>query len=185
MGDLIFLDVETTGLDPARHAVWEIAWAGEQGAVASFMVPVGPVAVAQAAPEAMRINRFHERYAPSTDADAREVDLYKVLHGATIVGANPAFDTAFLAARWSERPWHHRLIDIETYAMPILGLDRPVGLATLAEMIRERFGVTVVEPNHSAALDVLTTRAIWYALLREARRAQVSAQEQIDARGER
>lgn len=164
MGDLIFIDVETTGLDPARHAVWEMAWAHEEGGVISFMVPLDFAGYDRADPDALRIGKFKERHQPHLHALTRERMFREWTRGATIVGANPAFDTAFLAARWSERPWHHRLIDIETYAMPILGLDRPVGLAALAEMVTERLGVPIAKPDHTAAQDVRTTRAIWLAL---------------------
>jgi len=164
MGDLIFIDVETTGLDPTRHAVWEIAWAREEGNVSSFMPHLDFAGHDRADRDSLRIGRFEERYWPHLDAVDTERAFRESVRGATIVGANPAFDTAFLAARWSERPWHHRLIDIETYAMPILGLDRPIGLAALAERVAGRFGVPIAKPDHTAAQDVRTARDIWYAL---------------------
>ena len=166
MGDLIFIDLETTGLDPSRHAVWEIAWADENSEVTSFTVHLDFTAYDRADPEALRIGDFAARHRPHDDALILEGLLRERTRGATIVGANPAFDTAFLAARWSERPWHYRLIDIETYAMPILGLDRPVGLAVLADMIPNRLGMPIPKPDHTAAQDVQTTRAVWRALRR-------------------
>ncbi len=166
MGDLIFIDLETTGLDPARHAVWEIAWAREDGSVTSFMPHLDFAGHDRADKDALRIGRFDERYWPHLGTLDTERELRESIRGATIVGANPAFDTAFLAARWSERPWHHRLIDIETYAMPIFGLDRPIGLAALAEMVTVRLGEPIAKPDHTAAQDVRTTRAIWHALRR-------------------
>lgn len=166
MGELIFIDLETTGLDPSRHAVWEIAWADEDSDVTSFMVPLDFAGCDRADPEALRIGDFDARYRPHDDALILEGLLRERTRGATIVGANPAFDTAFLAARWDERPWHHRLIDIETYAMPILGLARPVGLADLVGIIGNRLGVRIAAPDHTAAQDVRTVRAAWRTLRR-------------------
>jgi hypothetical protein len=87
-----------------------------------------------------------------------EIDLRAALAGATLVAANPAFDASFLRARWHEAPWKYRLLDVETYAMPALGLDVPKGLAYIAEQL----GVTA--PDHSAAADVHTLRECWRAL---------------------
>lgn len=87
-----------------------------------------------------------------------EMAAKAALTGATIVGANPAFDTSFLRARWKGAPWHYRLIDIETYAMPALNLDRPKGLAYIAEQLG------IQAPDHTAAGDVHTLRECWRAL---------------------
>lgn len=39
MRPLVFLDTETTGLDPARHEVWEIAYAVGKHDILSAIVP--------------------------------------------------------------------------------------------------------------------------------------------------
>jgi DNA polymerase III epsilon subunit-like protein len=92
------------------------------------------------------------------EAIAFESALFAALKGACLVAANPAFDAAFLRARWGESPWHYRLLDVEAYAMPALNLDRPHGLAYIAEQL----GVTA--PDHSAEQDVLTLRACYLKL---------------------
>lgn len=81
------------------------------------------------------------------------------------MGANPAFDAAFLTARWGTAPWHLRLLDVEAYAMGALGYDRPRGLATITQDLRAR-GFEIPVPDHSAAADVAATRAAFYALRR-------------------
>ena len=154
MGDLIYLDTETTGLDPHQHHVWEIAWA----------VNDGPVNVAQvrhslsyADPVALKMNGYLDRWEGVCEAGT-EARLRERLQGATLVCSNPSFDEAFLRERWRETPWHHRKIDIATYAMPALGLDRPVGLAAIAEALGVR------APDHTAAGDVLALRACYVEL---------------------
>ena len=154
MGDLIYLDTETTGLDPHQHQVWEIAWAVEDGPVNVMQVHHS---LAGADVVALRINKYVDRWEQAAD-DSLEAALRRDLRGSTLVCSNPSFDEAFLRERWRETPWHHRKIDIATYAMPALGLDRPAGLAQIAE----RLGVRA--PDHTAAGDVLTLRACYVEL---------------------
>ena len=154
MGDLIYLDTETTGLDPHQHQVWEIAWAVEDGPVNVMQVHHS---LAGADVVALRINKYVDRWEQAAD-DSLEAALRRDLRGSTLVCSNPSFDEAFLRARWRETPWHHRKIDIATYAMPALGLDRPAGLAQIAE----RLGVRA--PDHTAAGDVLSLRACYVEL---------------------
>ena len=156
MGDLVYLDTETTGLDPLVHQVWEIAWAVNDKPVETMQVRHS---LAGADVVALRINGYLDRWdKPVTDT--HEAELLTMLQGVTLVCCNPAFDEAFLRQRWGSTPWHYRKIDIATYAMPALGLDRPTGLATIAE----RLGVQA--PDHTAAQDVRTLREC-YQLLRD------------------
>lgn len=153
---LVFLDTETTGLDPARHEVWEIAYAVDEGPVLSAVVPHD---LGGADPKALRLNGYLDRIQGSRHVPYYERRLISTLKGATVVGANPAFDTDFLRRRWGRAPWKHRLIDVEAMAYGILRLDEPVGLARLADMLG------VQQPDHTAATDVLVLRDV-YARLR-------------------
>jgi DNA polymerase III epsilon subunit-like protein len=155
---LIFLDIETTGLDPFRHQVWEIAYATEGGPIESGIVRHS---LFTADPQALTLNGHDERcecLGFQTYRKAFEMEIKRALVGAVIVGANPAFDTKFLRMRWESEPWHYRMIDIEAYAMPHLGLDRPKGLAGIAEAL------AIQPPDHSAAQDVYVLRECFQAL---------------------
>jgi len=155
---LIFLDVETTGLDPARHEVWELAYAREDGPVRSFQLAHS---LTWADEEALRINGYRERI--GRESKGHDPSLMTILAGATIVGSNPAFDTAMLRARWRAAPWHHRLINVAEGAMWLFGWERPKGLADVRTALMER-GYDIPEPDHTAAGDVEATRATYYAL---------------------
>lgn len=159
---LVFLDTETTGLDPDRHEIWELAYAIDDGDIHSGIVYHS---TRYADPKALSMNGYHDRLYPHTftDMQALEIGARFALDGATIVAANPAFDAAFLRARWGVTPWHHRLWDIEAYAAGVLGLDKVEGLAGVATTLRD-LGHDIPEPDHTAAGDVATLRASFYAL---------------------
>lgn len=162
MTRLVFLDTETTGLDPAHHSVWEIAWAVNDGPIRSAVIPH---TLEGADPKALELNQYQDRYGNNSLAVSLiiEATLLEELEGATIVGSNPAFDTAFLRKRWGRAPWHHRLLDVAAYGMGVLALDRPEGLASIADRLRD-FGHDIPVPDHSAAGDVATLRAVYDAL---------------------
>lgn len=161
----IFLDTETTGLDPRIHSVWEIAYAVDDDIVLSCIVPHSLVG---ANPEALKVNNYTKRIAQSApwwesesplEVQLRfESEFREALKGSVIVAANPAFDAGMLFARYGEQTWHYRMIDVETYAMPLLGLTEPKGLAYIAEKLG------IVAPDHSAANDVRTLRKCYQEL---------------------
>ncbi len=163
---MIYLDLECTGLDVNRHQVWEMGWAVDDGPIYAFLVPHH---IINADPKALEIGRYVERQGWRYDtylADQMERTLFDDLQGQTIVGANPAYDTAMLRSRWglgAETPWHYRLLDIEAYAAGILGHVLPQGLLRIAEELRNR-GHEIPEPDHSADGDVACLRACHYVL---------------------
>lgn len=138
---LAFVDCETTGLDPARHHVWEIAVIRRRadGVDCEYLWQIRPD-LTTAEPEALKIGRYEERFAVPDGWEAIEVmasgpplrstipemlfDLQGVLKDAVIVGSNPGFDVAFLTAllkaHGRKLPWHYRPVDIATLAVGAL-----------------------------------------------------------------
>lgn len=173
---IIVVDLETSGLDPAMHSVVEVAWhnlaSDEQG---SFVPQHEPGQVLAAADlQALRVNRYIDRLADAPQADWPTAwRFYEQLTGATVAGSNPTFDTAFLPILWRqyadrqttsivENPWHHRLLDLSAYAAGVLDLDprELPGLARVAELC----GVEHLDP-HTAAGDVDCTVACFRVLM--------------------
>lgn len=156
--DLVFLDIETTGLDKFKHETWEAAWAINDEPINQTFLKHN---VDRADPEALSINGYHDRITKFDKSwDQGEELLYSDLKDNTVVAANPSFDTGFLESRWHRsttfwlraEPWLYRKIDIEVYAMPLLQLDRPRGLAYIADALE------VEAPDHTAYNDVYTLR---------------------------
>lgn len=152
---LVFLDVETTGLDPATHQVWEIAYAVDDGEIRHSFVQH---TLDGAESAALVVGRYAERHTSSKWDSTIESDLIEVLDGATLVGANPRFDAAFLKARWGLENWHYRLLDVCAYVAGARGLDYMPGLSDAAAMM----GV-LDEPDHTAGQDVNVTRLVYKA----------------------
>ena len=158
---LVYLDIETTGLDPNRHQVVELAYAVGDEPVLSGVLDHD---LANAEEAALKVCRYFERGLVAAEAEPEFEDSARAaLEGATLVAANPAFDSAFLRRRWGRAPWRYRLLDIEAFAMPVLGYDNPVGLAAITIELRG-MGFEVPEPDHTAAGDVATLRACHHAL---------------------
>jgi len=159
----VYLDTETTGLDPNVHQIWEIAYAVNMNDVETCVVGHSAISAEQ---KALEINGYIEREGwvyDSHDAANFESELLSDLDGTTLVGANPAFDAAFLRARWGVTPWKYRLLDIEAYAMGALGYEVPKGLSTIADDLRAR-GFEIHYADHSAAADVECVRDCHLAL---------------------
>lgn len=120
-GALVFLDTETTSLQPNREA-WEIGMIcrTEYGETEHHLFV--DVDLTWADPEALEIGRFTERF-PFDDAVSRETaaaTVATVTAGAVIVGSNPHFDVATLEPLLREfgwQPtWHYRPLCAATMA---------------------------------------------------------------------
>ena len=165
---VVVVDCETTGLDPIRHMAVEVAYVhlGEYGAGA--FVP--PHTLDGADPKALEINRYHERLAhrDRDDRYAATEAMWAALSGATLAGSNPGFDAAFLRrlfvdAGLAPDPWHHRMLDLASYAAGVLGLD-PAELPGLRDVC-ERLRITHYHP-HTAAGDAAVTAQCFVELRR-------------------
>jgi DNA polymerase III epsilon subunit-like protein len=149
---LVFLDVETTGLDPTIHRAWEVGFIrrmphGDEEYrefIAYFDLQYDT-----AEPRALEIGRFAERYAFERAITEREFVHRAMLlgwfSGAIIIGANPWFDASnvgpsasFLGAmftrilpRGTRLPWDYHLLDVTSYAAGAIGAEPPYGLDDL------------------------------------------------------
>ncbi|WP_432051777.1 3'-5' exonuclease [Streptomyces xiamenensis] len=135
MTALAFVDVETTGLSPHRqHHTWEIAVIRRENGHDLEYLWQRRVFIASADPEALAINRYHQRFrvpdgeqaiALPTDTSGETYTLSDAqlrnevtaaLSGAVLIGSNPGFDAGGIGAYLLAEPWHYRPLDVITLA---------------------------------------------------------------------
>lgn len=169
--DLVVVDIETSGLDPARHVVLEVCAINlRTGRELAFTPEPQLDWIKRAAPEAFSINRYFERRVYRSQLDAKTTrarwrELAEMLDGAIVCGANPWFDTAFLdPILWPDteprRDYHLR--DLTTLAVGILDLDPAVPWSQRS--ILEQLEITNHKP-HSATGDARACAEAFRALL--------------------
>lgn len=170
---IIVVDVETSGLDPAKHVTVEVAWWNLSTDDRGAFVPIHdvPNTLATADIQALQVNRYVDRLA-TAEQDEKHIaaqQLWDTLSGNTLAGSNPAFDAAFLTRMFTKSkrsyrahaPWHHRLLDLSSYAAGVLGMPLSAlpGLSTVcAELGIEH------RDAHTAAGDVAATVACFRRL---------------------
>lgn len=182
---LVFVDVETNGLDRKRHVAVEVAWWNLTTDVRGHFVPRHDVSrvLGTADVGALRVNHYVDRLATAEQArPAQVLDLWEQFAGPdaaatagkrsarhTFVAANPAFDAHFVRKVFralstpfgidDTEPWHFRLWDVETFAAGVLGLDEVPGLSTIASLLGIALG------DHTAQGDVTTGGLCMHRLL--------------------
>lgn len=161
LAPLVFIDTETTGLRPGYHEMYELAMikVGADATIFESHRWIAPEYLDRADAGALQVGRYYERneamrkdsgigYVETKQAMmpvyrrssiAREISEFTA--GAFLVGANPAFDAAFVEAFLRDNnaapSWNHRLIDVRSMAIPLLPEleGRPVGLSDLLRIL--------------------------------------------------
>lgn len=157
---VVFVDLETTGLEPLRHDLWEIALVELDDTEDVWAVWPD---LARADPMALTMNRFYQRPMEWETPAVVAEQLAQRLAGRILAGAAPWFDASFLDVflrRNGHCPtWSHRLLCVETYAAGCLG-SIPVSLSKTAEAL----GIEVPEGRHSALVDARLAREVYLAV---------------------
>jgi len=156
----LFLDTETTGLEP-HHQVWEIGYAELTGPVRSFFVSHTTVGASE---KALEMTDYVNRGAsnPFVWEPKEEHRLFSMITPeTTIIAANPSFDRDKLLARWGSFPAHYRLLDIESWATAQIDNTRaPMGMKGIFNWFEEQ-GIEISTPDHTAGGDVRAMREIY------------------------
>lgn len=177
MTHLCFVDVETTGLDPSKHEIIELAaisvdpatWKVRQ----ELEVKIAPEHIGTADDEALRISGYTPDNWTAAISLAEAMDrLRLLLNGAIPAGHNVRFDLGFLEAAWkttespdfTRRPKNmsHRTLDTASLAMPLYlgGIIRSLKLEDVA-----RWAGVVNLDRHRAMPDARTSMAVARTLI--------------------
>lgn len=164
---IAYADCETTGLNRGLHMAFEVSVWREDRPEPVTLIP--PHTLAGADPEALRIGRYFERdFRPGEHDDEVDFRLARLFLGTVLVAANARFDADFVSKVVGYEPWHYRLLDIEAFALGVIGRRMgwrtPKGMKDIAEALRSE-GFDVPMPDHTAEGDVRALRAAHEALL--------------------
>lgn len=164
---LVFADTEYDRLNTDTANLVEVAYAVEDDPVV-FGIP--PHSTEGHDPKSLQINKYFERDLGDKARWARDIldRTARDTAGQTMVGANPRVDARVLSRFIGYEPWHYRLCDIESAAFLLLGFDQMPGLREIKDALTE-LGYDLPAPDHSAAGDVETLRAVFRTLQRIAR----------------
>lgn len=157
--NLIFVDTETTGFEDDPNAeMWELSWAHRDGDVRTLWFGFNEV------PQVIDdLTGFSKRDCAGKRSEYFEFEEFLIASkDSTMVCANPSFDKHFikLAGLWQ---FHYRTLDIESYAMAVLGLDEVPGMKTIYDALEPHIGGLVM-PDHSSRNDVLALRQCYLFL---------------------
>lgn len=164
---MVFVDIETTGLDPTIHETIEVAWWDVNTRPYEVYDLILPHTLAQADKVSLDINQYHHRELwdrsrwclPEDIATFREV-----ITGKTLVGANVgAFDAQFLE-RVTGNVWHHRIVEFESWVMGRLHLPHILSMRDLVKLVATEHDLHLPAPNHTAMGDVYAMQQVWLAL---------------------
>lgn len=156
---LAFVDVETSGLNPARHEILEVAVvrvdARSLEVLAEYESLVAPERIEDAQPEALAVCGYSEAaWRKAKPLREALLDVAPLLEGALIAGHNVDFDWAFLEIGYRRaglvlpRVDYHRL-DTASLGWPLL---QDGGAASLSlDSLAEQFGLNRPRPHRALA----------------------------------
>ena len=158
MRELIFVDTETTGLDPAEDSLVELTWARRTGDPKTLWFGVKQV------PEFIdNFIGFTKRGLSGRESQWGEFhEFFVASDGNTMVAANPAFDKAFLDKAGLFN-FHYRMLDVEAFAMAKLRSPEMPSMKNIFDILTARKH-KLAAPDHTSRNDVLAMREAFHIL---------------------
>ena len=164
---LVFLDVETSGLDPQDHEILEICLMDKDGNVLLHS-KVKPQHIESAHPKALEINGYNEAdWADAPSFAELAPQIHELLKWCIAVGHNPCFDLGFIKAELKRgdpkllKGVGYHMVDTVALAYEHLsdcGLDK-LSLVNVCKFI----GVKL-ENAHTAEADTDACRQVYFKL---------------------
>jgi DNA polymerase-3 subunit epsilon len=171
--DLLFVDTETTGLDPTKHELLEVAAIRTspdgQTIISTYEAKLKPLNLDKAEPKALEINKYSAAEWSDEKCVAPEIvadNLQKMAGNTVLVGQNVSFDEGFLSPLFTRLgmrpPWGYHKVDTVALAWPLF-LHSPLEGLSLGKLCTF-LGVTAV-PAHRAAADAEACRQVYLKLM--------------------
>ena len=116
---IVFVDTETTGLDPDWHEIWEVGaiWQPEGSEDWIERAWQLPVDLGRADTYALKLSGFHERRGITNTLDGFARDFAEITRGKHLCGAVVSFDEErlrkLLRTHGACPEWHYHLVDVE------------------------------------------------------------------------
>lgn len=191
MNKIVFLDTETTGLDPNRHELLEVAMLvrtqSHPGSdlTINFSLNIDPL---KADPKALEVNHYFERQDELLKMRISHAlagrFLLQQLTDAVVVGNNVQFDLRFVAEFLLTRtnvenctPWHYNPVDIKALAAGKLGLGEP---PWSTERIAQAANVPLPTDQHTAFADACWNRNVYDELFHYAPAMRASHRLEVE-----
>lgn len=190
--DVVFVDTETTGLDPDRHEIWEVAciyWGktyrrsdkpSERGIgfdteeehwgwlEKTWYLDVD---LGQADSYALKLTSYHDRIKGRSISKPEYFarDFAALTRGKHLCGAVVSFDEErlrkLLRAHGACPEWHYHLIDVEALAVGYCAAKGiPFALPWDSDDLSRAVGVEPETHTHEALADALWAKRIWEAV---------------------
>lgn len=161
MRDIVFVDVETTGLDPERHELLEVGAIRVDGVHLepstrlNLKIRPTPIGIAYADARALEVNGYSaELWADAISLEEAMRQLAPVLEGAMVAGHNVWFDwrwlvCSFKACRLPVPETHHLLLDTASLAWLLVAIGKTRSLSLDAAC--EALGISRPSPHRALA----------------------------------
>lgn len=164
---LVFLDVETTGMNPRYHEIIEVAIIGNDDEMEPFCTKLKPIHPERISDEAIAVNGYNEEeWDDAPKVMQMHGEITTRLHDRIVCGHHVGFDIDFVKHSCGEDTFRCRSIDTVTLAYAHL---IPLGLSSLnLGTIAAFLGIDPTR-SHRALEDAMTCRAVYREILRRVR----------------
>ena len=172
-GNFIFLDTETTSLNPYLGAILEVAAVNMEGDEYIYQkIQPTEYEMALAQPKALEINGYDKEVWLKEAIQTRQEKIefwkecQKLWKGCVIVGSNPTFDIMFITKTlWDllqEVPsFYYKPVDVTSFF-----LWKEHEMLSLHKISQREEYKFEQEPNHKAMNDAQYTRSLFLSLIR-------------------
>ena len=181
----LWIDTETTGLDPVKGEIIEIALVTETvnadgggTIIESWSTKIAPERIEDADPKALQVNGYTpEAWAGApTFAEVADQIALRLASASAICGHNVGFDLVFLGAAFVRlgrdvRIPYHKLDTVTLAYAAWNGNGAGPGLSL--DKLRKHLGIPL-EGSHAALKDALDARTVYYEALTAIRESRFS-----------